>query len=75
MHMLLTENITVSRWESSASRCHVGGEVASVTVARVVIRPLVGNRAALMLPRLADVVSMIGAELFVVAGVRSFTMR
>ena len=29
----------------------IGGEVAAVTLARVVVRPLVGNRTARVLPR------------------------
>jgi hypothetical protein len=36
----------------------VGGEVTAVTLAWVIRRPFVGNRAARVLPRLAGVVPM-----------------
>jgi hypothetical protein len=36
----------------------VGGEIAAVTLAQILVRPLFSNRAARMLPRLAAVVPM-----------------
>ena len=36
----------------------VGGEVTAITLARVIRRPFVGNRAARVLPRLAGIVPM-----------------
>jgi tryptophan synthase alpha subunit len=43
---------------SAAADLFITFRVAAVTLARVVVRPLVGNRAARMLPRLAGVVPM-----------------